>query len=222
MRRQDATEAAAIIDRLLDNLIATVPPKGRAGSQARTAIGDTRANALKLLMDDQIGPPLDLCFDLTRQAGATLQQIESVRAQLDQEAPVALGATLIKNASVRFCLATEGELIASMSFVSRQDVVAIKNGIQQPFADAEEIAADDMDSMSFQALIKLHAAITNHLVETARPLPRMLQYRFADVLPTLVLAYRLYDDAGRADEVRDENKIVHPAFCPITGQALSA
>ncbi|MGY4403938.1 hypothetical protein [Bradyrhizobium sp. USDA 3315] len=109
-----------------------------------------------------------------------------------------------------------------MSFVSRQDVVAIKNGLQQPFADAEEIAADDMDSMSCQALVRLHAAITNHLIETARPLPRMLKHRFADVLPILVLAYRLYDDASRADEVRDENKIVHPAFSPITGQALSA
>ena len=38
MRRQDATEAAAIIDRMLANLIATVPPKGRAGSLALTAI----------------------------------------------------------------------------------------------------------------------------------------------------------------------------------------
>lgn len=222
MNRSAATEAAAIVDRMLANLIAIVPPKGRAGAQARTAIGDTRANAKALLIADEIGPPLDLCFEMTRLAGATLQQVESVRAQLDQEQTVSLGATLVKNASVRFCLATEGEIIASMSFVSRQDVVAIKNGLQQPFAEAEEIAADDMDSMTYQALVGLHGAITNHLVETARPLPKMLKYRFADVLPTLVLAYRLYDDAGRADEVREENKIVHPAFCPITGQALSA
>ncbi|MBO4221947.1 hypothetical protein [Bradyrhizobium neotropicale] len=221
MNRQDATEAAALVDRMLANLIATVPPKGRTGSQARTAIGDTRANAMKLLVADEIGPPLDLCFDLARQAGATLASIESVRAQLDQETTVSLGATLVKNACVRFCLATESAIISTMAFVSRQDVVTIKDGLQQPFAEAEEIAADDMDSMTYQALVRLHAAITNHLVETARPLPRMLKYRFADVLPSLVLAYRLYDDASRADEVREENKIVHPAFCPITGQALS-
>ncbi|MCA1455926.1 hypothetical protein I6F35_22425 [Bradyrhizobium sp. BRP22] len=222
MNRSAAHEAAALVDRLLENLIATVPPKGRAGSQARTAIGDTRANAMKLLVADEIGPSLDLCFDLARLAGATLQQIESVRARLDQEKTVSLGATLVKNACVRFCLATEGAIIAGMSFVSRQDVVAIKDAMQQPFAEAGEIAADDMDSMTYQALVRLHAAITNHLIETARPLPRMLQYWFADALPTLVIAYKLYDDAGRADELREENKIVHPAFCPVSGQALSA
>jgi prophage DNA circulation protein len=36
-----------------------------------------------------------------------------------------------------------------------------------------------------------------------------------------VLAYRLYADASRADEIRAENKVVHPAFCPPTGIALS-
>ena len=50
----------------------------------------------------------------------------------------------------------------------------------------------------------------------------MIGYQFAEVLPTLVISYRLYGDASRADEVRDENEIVHPAFCPTIGQALSA
>jgi hypothetical protein len=221
MNRTDAREAAGLVDRMLANLIATVPGKGRAGSDARTAIGDTRTHAFKLLINDAIGPPLDECFVLARQAGSTLQQIETVRQAVEAEAPVSLGATLLKNAGIRFCLATQGAIIATMTFVSRQDVAQLKTALQQPFQEAEEIAADDMDQMTFQALIKLHAAITNHLVETARPLPRMLRYEFADVLPTLVMAYKLYDDAGRADELRAENKIVHPAFCPIEGQALS-
>ena len=109
-----------------------------------------------------------------------------------------------------------------MTFVSRQDVDAIKQQLQQPFQDAEEIAADDMDQMTFQALIALHGAVTNHLVATARPLPRMLGFQFFEPLPSLVMAYKLYDDASRCDELREENKVVHPAFCPPTGQALSA
>ncbi|WP_456779940.1 DNA circularization N-terminal domain-containing protein [Bradyrhizobium sp. USDA 3315] len=87
MNRQAASEAAALVDRMLENLIATVPPKGRAGSEARSAIGDTRANAMKLAVADELGPPLDLCFNITCLYGVTLQQIESVRAQLDQETP---------------------------------------------------------------------------------------------------------------------------------------
>ena len=109
-----------------------------------------------------------------------------------------------------------------MTFVSRQDVNAIKEQLLQPFRDAEEIAADSMDQMTFQTLVALHGATTNHLVATARPLPRMTSFEFFEPLPSLVMAYRLYDDASRCDELREENKVVHPAFCPRLGLALSA
>jgi prophage DNA circulation protein len=71
-------------------------------------------------------------------------------------------------------------------------------------------------------VLKLHAAITMHLTETARPLPRMIAFQFNMTMPSVVLAQRLYADASRADELRAENKIVHPAFCPRQGLALSA
>ena len=108
------------------------------------------------------------------------------------------------------------------TYISRQDVETVKASLRQPFNDAEEIAADDMDQAAFAALIALDAAVTNFLVTTARPLPRMIGYRFAASLPSLVLAYRLYQDASRADQLVQENKVVHPAFCPAIGLALSA
>jgi prophage DNA circulation protein len=222
MKRLDAEEAAPIVQRMLQNLVGTVPAKGRAGSDARTAIGDTRANAFKLCIDDALGPSLDQCFDLARAAGATLQQLDVVRQQVEQETPATLGGNLVMNAGIQLCLATEARIIGTMTFVSRQDVDAIKQQLLQPFQDAEETAADGMDQMTFQALITLHGAVTNHLVATARPLPRMVNFQFFEPLPSLVMAYKLYDDASRCDELRQENKVVHPAFCPPTGQALSA
>lgn len=221
MKRLDANEAAPLLDRMMAALLGTVPDKGRPGSQARTAIGDIRAHALSLLLADALGTPLDEAFDLVRQTGATWQAIETVRQTIEQETPVSLGAMLVQNAGIRLCLATEAIIISTLNFVSRQDVETVKTALQQPFIDAEEIAADDMDQMTFQSLISLHGALTNHLVATARPLPRMLNYQFFVPLPSLVLAYRLYEDASRADEVRDENKVVHPAFCPVVGKALS-
>jgi prophage DNA circulation protein len=222
MKRADATEAAPIVDRMLANLVATVPAQGLAGSNARTAIGDTRANAFALCIQDALGPPLANCFAQAQLAGATMQQIDVVRQLVEQETPQTLGGQLVQNAGIRLCLATEGSIIAGMTFVSRQDVEAIKLQLFQPFQDAEEIAADDMDQMTFQALITLHGALTNHLVSTARPLPRMVNFQFFEPLPSLVMAYKLYDDASRGDELRAENKVVHPAFCPPTGLALSA
>jgi prophage DNA circulation protein len=222
VKRADATEAAPIVQRMLTNLIATVPSQGRAGSDARTAIGDTRAYAFKLCIDDALGSPLAQCFALARQAGATMQQIDGVRQLVTQETPHTLGGQLVQNAGILFCLATESSIIAGMTFVSRQDVDAIKAQMHQPFFDAQEIAADDMDQATFSALIHLNGAMVNHLVATARPLPRMVNFQFFEPLPSLVMAYKLYDDASRCDELRAENKVVHPAFCPPTGQALSA
>ena len=89
------------------------------------------------------------------------------------------------------------------------------------FDQAEEVAADEMVLTVYKELVALHAAVTFHLYETARPLPQMLVYRFAIPRPTLVLSYRLYDTASRADELRGENKIVHPAFAPREGRAMA-
>jgi prophage DNA circulation protein len=76
--------------------------------------------------------------------------------------------------------------------------------------------------MTYRALVELHAAVVFFLTETARPLPRMLQWRFSKIMSTLVLAQRLYYDASRADELREENHIIHPAFGSLSGRALSA
>lgn len=223
MDRTDAQEANQIVQSVLKNLLVCIPQYGTPGVTARTAIGSLIANALDLLLEDAIGPPLQNCFDLVVAAGATLAALDNnVRVPLEAMTPATLGGTLLQNASIQFCLCAEADVISGMTFTSRQDVDLVLEQIQQPFADAEETAADEMAQATYQALVALQAAVTNFLVTTAQPLPRLVSYQFAKVLPTLVIAYRLYQDASRADQIRAENKIIHPAFCPPTGQALSS
>jgi prophage DNA circulation protein len=222
MNKVDALEAAPIVQRCCKNLLTTLAIRGRPGSDARQQISQTAANAYALLRGDTIGPELDECFDLARLAGATFPQILEIQTLTSQEVPRTLGGALIQNSLLQWCLTTESAIIADMTFISRQDVDLVKQQIQQPFSDAEEQAADDMDQMVFQALVRLHGAIVAHLVDTERPLPMMLSYQFAAPSNTLVIAYRLYDDAGRSDQVRDENKIIHPGFAPAVGRALSS
>jgi prophage DNA circulation protein len=222
MEKPDAIEAEGIVQRLLANLLIIINDKGQAGIQAKVVIGWVAANALSLLYYDQLGPPLDMCFDLTRQTGCDLTHMDEVRVLLDAETPVTLGATMIRDRSINFTLAQEGKIISNMVFTSRQDVDDLIASMKAPFDKAEEVVADTMDAMDYQAIIELRAAIVNHLVSTARPLPSMLSYQFARPLPSLIISHRLYGDASRYDEIRAENKVVHPAFCPAIGQALSA
>lgn len=222
MFKQDALEAAPIVNAALKTLLTWVPTRGRDGANLRTTINQIRANAVQLLQADIIGPPLANCFQLAQTAGATLQQIERVRVTAEAEVPTTAGAIMIRDSLIMFCLETQARILAGTDFVSRQDVETTRTMLNASFGSIEEDIADRMDAMTYRAIVELHAAVSFYLVETARPLPRMLNYRFNLPLPTLAIAQKLYHDAGRADELRQENKVVHPAFCRPAGRALSS
>jgi prophage DNA circulation protein len=222
MQKVDAKEGAGIMQRSIFALLGAVPTLGRNGADFRTACGQMIANAEAWIASDVAGPPLALCFDTARQAGATQGQLASVRNTTIAEAPKTVGGTMIRDSIVQMCLSAEGYVIANMTFVSREDVDALREEMNDVFSFIEEAAADAMDQMTFRAVTELHAAVVYYLVQTARPLPRMVSFAFALAMPTLTMAQRLYADGGRADELRQENKVVHPAFAPPVGKALSS
>jgi prophage DNA circulation protein len=221
MIKADATEAAPIMQRAMMTLAGAGSTLGDTGADLRQACGYLTANALKLIQTDTAGPPLADCFEKARKAGFTQAQLANVRSTVVAEKPVSLGATMIQNSLIEMCLATECRVIALMTFISREDVDLLKLKMNDAFNAMEEIAADDMAQVMYRALVSLHGALMFHLIETARPLPRLLQFEFNPPMSTLTIAHRLYYDASRADELRDENKVVHPAFAPTTGRALS-
>jgi prophage DNA circulation protein len=218
----EVSEAAKIAQLAADMLLATSNDQiGRAGSDLRRACGDMKAHAEVYIVTNVIGPKLANCFDQARITGATTDEFNRIRATIVAENAVSLVAVLIKQSCVWFCLQQMSTVIAGMTFTSRQDVDFVRGEINDAFNQAEEVAADEMALVVYRALVSLHAAVTFHLYETARPLPKMLNFEFAAIRPTLIQSYRLYSDAGRADELREENKVVHPAFAPRIGRALS-
>lgn len=216
-------EGAAIIIRTADMLLGTSQEKkGRTGSDLRRACGDLKSNAESYIVNNIIADKLAECFELTRLVGATLDAFNRIRENLLTEAPVSLIAQLMKSSCLLNSLQQMALAVIDITFTSRDDVDAIREEVSTAFAEASETSADEMESLVYRALVRLHAAVTFHLYDTARPLPRMLRYEFAAVRPTLVLSHRLYDTAARADELREENKVIHPAFAPRAGRALGA
>ena len=222
MQSPDVREAASIIRVATDLLLATSKQNiGRAGSDLRRACGDMAANAEIYITYNQLAPKLAYCFSQARVTGATLDEFNRIRGTIDAEAAVSLIAVLIKQSCVSFCLQQMSSVIARMTFTSREDVDAVLGEINTAFDDAEEVAADEMALVVYRTTVSLHAAVTFHLYATAQPLPQMLAFQFAAIRPTLIQSYRLYADASRADQLRQENKVVHPAFAPRAGRALS-
>jgi prophage DNA circulation protein len=222
MQSPHVREAADIVRVATSQLLATSNDQiGRAGSDLRRACGDLAANAEEYITYNQIAPKLAYCFDQARVTGATADEFNRIRQTIVAESAVSLIAVLIKQSCVSFCLQQMSNVIAGMKFVSREDVDYVRGEVNDAFNDAEEVAADEMALVVYRATVSLHAAVTFHLYETARPLPQMLDFQFAAIRPTLIQSYRLYADASRADELREENKVVHPAFAPRQGRALA-
>jgi prophage DNA circulation protein len=222
MFKADSQEAQPIVDATLAALLAWAPTRGRDGANLRQSVNHLRANALTLLQADAIGQPLSDAFDLALTTGINLQQIERVRLVTDSFDNVQfVGAQMIKDSLIQLALVTQARLIVGMTFVSRTDVDIVRNMINASFSKESESMANQMDAMTYRAVIALHAAVSFFLVQTARPLPQMLNYRFSLPMTTLGIAQRLYADATRADEILAENHIRHPAFAPRIGRALS-
>jgi hypothetical protein len=222
MNKTDAEEAATICTLTLNAILDVTPTKGRPGADLRTAIGDFETFALEFLQYDRAGPRLADIFDLTRKNGVSLPEMAHVRLVAFNAQPVTPGGTLLRNSLVHLALATEADIVADTTFKSRNAAESMKDQMNEAFAPMEEAAADSMDSATYRALITLNAAVTEYCVTAQYPLPSMLNFRFAASAPTLVQAYRLYDDASRADELLEENGVIHPAFALPEGRALSS
>lgn len=221
MFKYDAIEAKPIVDVTLDSLLAWTATRGREGADLRSIIADTKAFALPLLQSDLMADALIKCFEAAYLAGINLQQVKQVRLTAVAQPAISVGAIRTKDTLIQLALSIGAEVIGSMTFVTRDEVDKTREMINAAFADVEEAMADQMDSMTYRALLKVQAALSMYLYETARPLPRMLNFQFGMPMPTLVLAHRLYADAGRADELLAENRVVHPCFMRPYGRALS-
>ena len=222
MKSSDVREAADIARVATSMLLQTSNNQlGRAGSDLRRACGDVAANAEVYITYNQIAPKLAYCFDQARVTGATADEFNRIQEALVAETPVSLMAVLMTQSCIGFSLQQMSLALTAVTFTSREDVDAVVPEINTAFDAAEESAADAMALVPYRTLVALHAATTFFLYDTARPLPQMLDFQFAAIRPTLIQSYRLYADASRADELRDENKVVHPAFAPRLGRALS-
>ena len=222
MSVDELDEATAILATMMTALRGTLA--GATGTPAADlyyAVGDLLANAPTLYQTSALGTPLAGCFALAVTAGATVIDMEAVRIAMMAEAPINLAGIATANAGIQMALASEVRILAATTFVSTQDVDAALTAINDAFDPAEEYAADSHDPTVFQALIAAHAACVQDLVTRARPLPKLVTYAVARPMTSHALAYRLYGDATRCDQLRDENKVIYPAFMPKTGVALS-
>ncbi len=213
----------AIINRLLDNLSFSITSQsGRDGAILRTRIGDIRSNYYSMLVEGTFPQKLLDCFNSATDSGATLDSLSVVHNDLFLESPDGEWSKSVVQMAIVFCLSTESTIASEIDFKSRQDVELLINKFKLVFDKARLLAADAIDSSAYQQLTALAGALTDHLANVARPLARMITFNLAKPMPALSISQYIYYTATRWEEVVDENKVVHPLFCPRTIRGLSA
>jgi prophage DNA circulation protein len=126
-------------------------------------------------------------------------------------------------ATCRRCvLASLALAAANYQPLSYQDAVELRCEIAAAL-DVEITAAGDAgDDNSYTALKTLRAAVIQDLTTRAASLPLVITVTLQSNMPSLVVAYRVYRDASRSDEIAAETNVIHPAFMPTSMQILAS
>lgn len=105
---------------------------------------------------------------------------------------------------------------------SNDEAARLRRLLTENFDRAIERAADFGQGLVQRSLREVQGKVARDLIGRGRPLAHLIAYDTAMPLPAVVLAHRLYQDAGRRDELTAENSATdHPAFMPMTGVAYS-
>jgi prophage DNA circulation protein len=105
---------------------------------------------------------------------------------------------------------------------SYNDAITLRNMVAE-LIDAEMlVAADADDDMTYAALKQLRTAVIQDLTTRGAQLPTLATFTTAVPVAALPMAYKLYGDATRADQLIASANPINPAFLPLSFTALNS
>lgn len=214
-------DAISIITAATQSLSRNCGAVGRAGANLAQAIGSVQSNAATYLAQAAIGTPLKACFDAAIATVSDVYAARRVRTDIEALLPASALGVIVQILCWRNALLLECQALAQTTFTSRQQIDAHIAVLNTAFDWAEVFAADANQTALYQSFIAMRGAVMRDLTQRARPLPRMVSMTMTHRYSSLLLAYKLYGDPSRADELRAENDAVHPGFMPTQLVALS-
>ena len=113
-------------------------------------------------------------------------------------------------------LSAAASTTTDLVFTSSDEVFVFQDQFLDFF---DQIAQDpDLDDQLYVEVRQLKAVIFGYLAQVAQQLPQITTYTTRKTLPSLVIAYTLYQDASRDLEVVARNNIKRPTF--VSAQPL--
>jgi prophage DNA circulation protein len=110
--------------------------------------------------------------------------------------------TLVRTAA----LSRAADGFAKVAFDSSSQATGVLERMLSEVDALELVASDDV----FDALERLRAALTAHLLETASRLPDVRPYRVAEPCPALLISYQLYGSLAMEGDLIARNRLSDP------------
>lgn len=147
---------------------------------------------------------------------ATGQGTDSIPLTTTTRQTQSLNQTSFNNLLAGSLLGGLSTSVSNMSFDSYDDAIALRVELSGHFDAALNDTSDDA---VYLALSNLRAAAIKDITSRAGTLERLQGVVLKQALPAGVLAYDLYEQAGRDTEISSRNQTRHPGFLPA-GQEL--
>lgn len=117
-------------------------------------------------------------------------------------------------------LTAYAEAIAQADIPDRQTAITLRADASEFFdAFLGVLSADDIDL--YNAGADLAGRVTDYLSRTILDRAPVVQVEANRTLPALWWAHRLYNDAGRTDDLVARNRVAHPLLMPTQFEALA-
>lgn len=118
----------------------------------------------------------------------------------------------------RAAVGAAASLSSTMTFASSNDALAtltlLLDAIDKLVLASNPATGAPIDDAVYAAFSTLRAAVLNDLRERGAQLPELVTYTPMATQPSLVLAWRLYGNSGRALEIVQRNNLRLPGFVP--------
>lgn len=120
----------------------------------------------------------------------------------------------IEQLTKQVVVAKEAEAITSIEFSNAEEAETILDIFLEDAEKVELFEDVEPEPEIIQSLRDLREIVVDYVHEIVLELPRTKTLKLNGTLPSLALAYNLYEDVDRADEIVKKNQIQFPAFIP--------
>jgi prophage DNA circulation protein len=181
---------------------------------AVTFLRDAQALVLEpVALASQLSAAYELVLDTAGDALASLyayQTLESLRPSQHSAYLQTANADLVSGAGRRCALAGWARAAGRVKWESYEDAIAARRALELAIDDQ----AGQVSDGEYLALMDLRARLAQQVPPANVNLPRLRRVVLPRATSSITLAYRLYDDTTRAEEIAARNHVKHPAFLP--------